>query len=203
MKKDSLAFALSGTAFGLLAGWIIGAQQVPQAPPAPAAPVAQQAAPAQQSAPPPLDQARVTALQQQISAEPRNAALRVELANLFFDSERFAEAQPWYESALELDPKNISASTDLAIAYFYQGQADRALAQLDRSLAIDPNHVKSLLNQGIVRARGKQDMAGAVESWERVVSVAPDSEEARLARMGLEGIKSVMQPQTPQGTGAP
>jgi hypothetical protein len=65
---------------------------------------------------------------------------------------------------------------------------------LDRALAVEPNHVKALLNQGIVRVRGKQDLVGAIESWEKVVEVAPDSEEARLARMGLEGIRSVQQP---------
>jgi hypothetical protein len=41
---------------------------------------------------------------------------------------------------------------------------DRALRQLERSLAIDPRNLKALFSQGIVRARGKQDLAGAAES---------------------------------------
>lgn len=201
MRKDSLAFALSGTVFGLLVGWMIGTQQVRE----PAAPAAQapaaQAVPAQNT-PPPLDQARATALEQQAKTEPRNAGVRAELGNVYFDAERFAEAAPWYEAALEIDPKNANVNTDLGIVYFYQGQFDRALAMFDRTLAVDPGHVKALLNQGIVRVRGKQDLAGAVQSWERVVALAPDSEEARLARMGLEGIKSVQAPASGGGAAA-
>jgi len=67
---------------------------------------------------------------------------------------------------------------------------DRSLAQLDRSLALDPRHLKTLLNQGIVRAFGKQDLTGATQSWERVVSIAPDSEEGKAAQQGLDGIKA-------------
>lgn len=191
MKRDSLAFALSGIVFGLLVGWMIGTQQAP-APVAPVAPVAQTAA--ADAAPPPLDQARATELEQRATADPSDAAVRIELANLYFDAERFAQAAPWYEAALAIDPGNAGASTDLGVVYFYQGEFDRALAMLDRALAIEPDHIKALLNQGIVRVRGKQDLVGAVEAWEKVVELAPDSEEARLARMGLEGIRSVQQP---------
>ncbi|HEX7779673.1 MAG TPA: hypothetical protein VF424_10560, partial [Vicinamibacterales bacterium] len=50
-------------------------------------------------------------------------------------------------------------------------------------------HVKSLLNQGIIRF-GKEDLKGAAESWEKVLAIAPDSDEARMARQGLDGLKS-------------
>jgi tetratricopeptide (TPR) repeat protein len=81
-------------------------------------------------------------------------------------------------------------STDLGIAYYYSNQPDRALEQFDRSLAIDPKHSKTLLNIGVVRAFGKQDLEGAAKAWERVLEVAPNSEEATRARQGLEGIRS-------------
>jgi tetratricopeptide (TPR) repeat protein len=192
MRKDSLAFALSGTVFGLLVGWMIGAQQVPDATAPAAVPVAQ-ADQGQATAPPPLDQARVTQLEAQAKAEPGNAGVRIDLGNLYLDAERFADAAPWYEAALAIDPKNADVTTDLGVTYFYQREFDRALATFDRALAINPDHVKALLNQGIVRSMGKQDLLGAAESWEKVVALAPASEEARLARMGLEGIRSVQQ----------
>jgi hypothetical protein len=44
-----------------------------------------------------------------------------------------------------------------------------------------------------VRAFGKQDLAGAAESWEKVVAIAPDSVEGRQARQGLDGLKSAHQ----------
>ena len=111
-------------------------------------------------------------------------------ANLYFDARRFDLAIPWYEAALKLEPKNVNVSTDLAVAYFSVNELDRALKQVDYSLAIDRKHVKTLLNQGIVRALGKQDLEGAAASWQQVVAIAPDSAEARIARQGLDGIKS-------------
>ena len=120
----------------------------------------------------------------------------MQLGNMYFDGERYAEAVTWYEAALKVNPKNVNASTDLGIAYYYSNQPDRALAQFDRSLAIDPKHSKTLLNHGIVRAFGKQDLAGAEKAWQQVLDVAPDSPEAALAKRGLEGIRAAHPTQT-------
>ena len=73
-------------------------------------------------------------------------------------------------------------------------QADRALKQFERSLEIDPKHAKTLLNIGIVHAWGKQDLDGAAKAWERLIEVAPGSEEAARAKQGLDGIRSAHPP---------
>jgi tetratricopeptide (TPR) repeat protein len=200
MKRDSLAFALAGTFFGVLVGWIVGTQQGAPAPLPATAPAATAAvAPAAQptSTAPPFDAARVTALERQAQSEPMNAGVRIDIGNAYFDAERFDQAVPWYEAALKLDPKNVNLSTDLGVAYYYTNQIDKALTQLEASLAIEPKHLKTLLNQGIVRAFGKQDLAGAAESWERIVAIAPDSEEGKRAKQGLDGLRAAH-----QGTGA-
>ena len=89
---------------------------------------------------------------------------------------------------MRLDPSNPDASTDLGISYYYTAQTDRALEQFELSLKIDPGHIKTMLNQGIVLAFGRQDLAGAQAAWERVVALAPDSPEGQAATRGLEGI---------------
>jgi cytochrome c-type biogenesis protein CcmH/NrfG len=190
VTKQSLLFGVAGVFFGILIGWIIGAQQaVAPAQPAPAETQAS-AAPAQQSAPAPLDESRVATLKAAADRDPKNAASRVELGNLYFDAERFPEAARWYEEALRLDPKNVNASTDLGITYYYMRQADRALAQFERSLTLDPKHSKTLMNVGIVRAFGKEDLEGATQAWERLIEVAPESEEARRARQAIQALKN-------------
>ena len=201
MKRESLAFALSGTFFGLLVGWIIGSQHG-ATPPAPSASVSAPAPTSDAAATPPgrtVDAAQVARLEQQASAEPGNAAVRVELANLYFDAARYEAAIPWYQAALKLDPKNVNVSTDLAVSYYSlnQSDADKALAQFETSLAIDPRHLKTLLNQGIVRAFGKRDMVGAAESWQKVVDIAPQSEEGLRAAQGLEGLRAAAGHPTP------
>jgi len=186
MSRNALIYGVPGVLFGLLVGWIIGSQR--EAPPA-AAPASSAAASAQ-DAPAPLDVARASALEQSAKADPKNSAVRAELANLYYDAKRFDIAATWYEGALALDPKNVEVSTDLAVCYFYTNQVDRALAQLDKSLAIDAQHPKTLFNQGIVRAYGKEDLKGATESWQRLVAVAPNSVEGRQAKQLLDGLKS-------------
>ena len=49
------------------------------------------------------------------------------------------------------------------MSYYYSNQPDRALAQFTRSLEIEPKHTKTMLNQGIVLAFGKQDLDGATQ----------------------------------------
>jgi tetratricopeptide (TPR) repeat protein len=191
MRSDSLVFGVAGIFFGVLVGWIIGSQQASGVMPAAAPPTtASSAAPAGQSAPPVFDESRAASLKATADRNPSDIESRVQLGNLYFDAERYDEAAKWYESALTIDPKNVNASTDLGIAYYYSNQPDRALAQFDRSLAIDPRHSKTLLNIGIVRAFGKQDLDGAEKAWQRVLDVAPNSQEAEVAKKGLDGLRS-------------
>jgi tetratricopeptide (TPR) repeat protein len=194
VSKESLVFGVAGVFFGVLIGWIVGSQQgtAPRQTPAPAAQQQQQQrAPAQgQQTAAPLDEARVASLKQTSEREPANARVRAELGNAYFDSERFEDAAQWYEAALKIEPKNVNTSTDLGISYYYLNQPDRALAQFDRSLAIDGSHAKTLLNIGIVRAYAKDDLPGAVKVWQRVVEVAGDSAEGKVARQALDAIRN-------------
>ena len=192
MSKDSILFGIAGVFFGVLVGWIIGSQQAPVVRPAPtaASPAEQaQAAPRQQTAAP-LDERRAAALKEAASRDPRDGRSRIELGNLYFDSERFSDASRWYEEALKIDPRNVSVSTDLGISYYYLNQPDRALAQFDKSLGLDPSHAKTLLNVGIVRAYGKDDLPGAVKAWQRVVELSPESAEGKVARQALDAVRS-------------
>jgi cytochrome c-type biogenesis protein CcmH/NrfG len=193
MPRESIVFAVSGAFFGLLVGWIIGSQQGSGAPPAmmPAAQMqGSQASAAATPAPRPVDSDRVRALEASAAAAPADPGPRVELGHLYLEADHFGEAIRWYEEALRLDPKNVSASTDLGVAYYYTSQPDRALAQFERSLAIDPSHTRTLLHVGVVRAFGKEDLKGATEAWERVVHLAPDSDDGRAARRALDAVRN-------------
>jgi cytochrome c-type biogenesis protein CcmH/NrfG len=218
MTKDSIALGVAGVLFGFLAGWIIGAQQG-RSTFAPLAPAAQTAAAApaagatggqaQAQEPPKFDQAHVDQLRQRAADNPKDARVRAEIGNAYFDAERYPEAITWYEAALGLEPKNVDVSTDLGVSYYYANQADRALAQFDRSLAIDPRHTKTMLNIGVVRAFGKQDLAGAAQIWQKVVDIAPESAEGRAAKRMIEAVRTnhpetggASAPAAPQGGGS-
>ena len=191
MKSDAIAFGIAGMAFGLIACWIIGTQQVLVRTPAPGAATAG-AAPAAGAEPRAavLDQTQVKALESVAAREASNPKPRADLANLYFDAERYDDAIKWYVEALKLNPNDINVSTDLGVCYYYTNQPEKALEQLARSLAIDPKHAKTLLNLGIVKAFGKQDLDGASQAWQRVIQLAPYSPEARAAKRALDTLQS-------------
>jgi hypothetical protein len=220
MKPESWIFGIAGVVFGLLVGWII-ANQIAQpagdataAASAPASPSTggpadgppQNPTGGQSSTAAPVDEVRVRNLVAQANQRPKDAAVRAQLANLYFDAERYSDSIQWYEASLAIDPNNADVSTDLGVSYFYTNQADRALQQFSRSLAINPTHTKTMLNIGMVKAFGKRDLAGAAEAWRKVVELAPDSPEGRAARQALDALKQAHPggvPNAATGGGAP
>lgn len=201
MKLESIVFAIAGVFFGLIVGWVIGSQQAtnvapraaqvtdapPQTPPAQAGGTAARGANRRTAI---LDENRVQALRTVADRDPNNATARAELADLYFDAERYDEAIKWYEDALKVNPKDVNISTDLGISYYYTNQTDRAIKQFDYSLGIDPKHIKTLLNMGIVRAFGKQDLQGATAAWKQVIDLAPGSPEGEAAKRALDSIEA-------------
>ena len=196
MKPDAIVFGIAGVLFGVIAGWVIGSQQATVRSPTAAAPSAQSssAAPAGGGSASTraalLDEAQVTALKSVADREASNAAPRVQLGNLYFDAERYDDAIKWYGDAVKLAPNDVNVNTDLGVCYYYTNQPDKALEQFARSLTLDPNHAKTLLNVGIVRAFGKQDLDGATEAWQKVMKIAPDGPEGQAAKRALDSLQS-------------
>jgi cytochrome c-type biogenesis protein CcmH/NrfG len=189
MKSDAVAFGVAGVVFGLIAGWILGSQQSAtrvQTPPT------QASAPAQPSSSTPalIDETKVTAYKSVAEREPTNAKPRVELGNLYFDAERYDDAVKWYSEAVRLDPRDPNVSTDLGVSYYYTNQPDRALELFTQSLKLDPKHLKTILNVGVVKAFGKQDLEGAEAAWQQVIALAPESPEGKTAKRALDSLRA-------------
>jgi tetratricopeptide (TPR) repeat protein len=202
MKLESAVFAVAGMCFGIILGWVIGSQQARTGGAAPAAPAAQsanQAAEPTQRQAPPLDEAKVQSLTTILTSDPNNSTAALQLANTYFDAERWNDAITWYERTVKLEPRNVDANTDLGVSYYYLNRTDEALATFERSLAIDPKHTKTLLNKGIVLAFGKEDLKGAAAEWKKVVDLAPESPEGQAARRALEGVAAAAHNNTTGG----
>lgn len=206
MRADSIAFAISGMLFGVIVGWILGSQQSSGGAFAPATPAPTAAASTPEGGRPPaapLDEARARELVAAASNAPDDPAPRVQLGNLYFDAERYTDAAEWYEQALRLKPDDANVSTDLGVAYYYTDQPDKAIAQFEQSLKADPTHTKTMLNMGIVKAFGKQDLAGASAAWQQVIATAPNSPEAQAARKALDGLQQAHPGGPAAAVGAP
>jgi tetratricopeptide (TPR) repeat protein len=199
MRLDAVVYTVAGMAFGVILGWVIGSQQLGRTATVPAAPVQQQsAAPASGSGQtggrqaPALDQGKVDQLTAAVNSNPKDTTSLVQLANVYFDAERFTDAISWYEKALALDPKNADVSTDLGVSYYYTNRTDEALKRFEESLKINPKHTKTLLNKGIVLAFGKEDLKGAAAQWQKVVELAPGTPEGEAAKRALEGVAAAV-----------
>jgi len=64
----------------------------------------------------------------------------------------------------------------MASCLYYHGEVDGALSQLQQALKYDPNNANSLFNLGIVKWKGKNDPAGAIAAWQRLLATNPKLE---------------------------
>jgi tetratricopeptide (TPR) repeat protein len=197
MKLESAVYAVAGMCFGIILGWVIASQQARSGAlaPTPAAPAATQAAPTQQNTQrqaPALDEGKVQSLTTILKSDPNNASAMLQLANAYFDAERFTDAISWYERTLKVEPTNVDANTDLGVSYYYVNRTNEALATFEKSLQMNPKHTKTLLNKGIVLAFGKEDLKGAAAEWQKVVDLAPGTPEGEAAKRALEGVAAAV-----------
>jgi tetratricopeptide (TPR) repeat protein len=163
---------------GGLSGYILAVQgrgASPAPAPAPAGAVATASAPM-------ADEGQLRAYREILARDPKNVAAAVAAGNLLYDAQRYQEAIGYYQQAFAGNPSDINVSTDLGTALWYTGRADDALAQYQRSLAINATHAQTLFNVGIVRRDGKQDAAGAIEAWEKLLSTNPAYPDAAKVR---------------------
>lgn len=133
-----------------------------------------------------MDEQQAQALRNILARDARNVQAATQLGNLFYDAGRYAESVPLYRQAFALDASNVNLSTDLGTALWYSGKPDEAIAQLNTSLAINPTHPQTLFNIGIVKRDGKQDVAGAVQAWERLLASNPTYVDRDKVRQLLE-----------------
>ena len=86
MKTESVVFAVAGTLFGLIVGWIIGTQQAPMRVGAGAAPAAQMTQATQSAAPPAtlpaVDESQAAPLRTIAERVPKNVPSRVHLGDM-------------------------------------------------------------------------------------------------------------------------
>jgi cytochrome c-type biogenesis protein CcmH/NrfG len=167
---------------GVVVGYLVrgsapvASTQAPSPQPAPGT-----AAPAQQQSPT-LDDMKHMADKQaeplltKLKTDPNNADLLNQVGNIYRMTHQFQTAATYYQKSLDLNPKNVGPRTDLASCLYYQGDVDGAISQLEKSLTYDPKHAGTLLNLGLIRWKGKNDSAGAIASWQKLLKLYPNYE---------------------------
>jgi len=117
---------------------------------------------------------KAATLIEKTKADPKNASLLIQIADIYQASHQFKEAAGYFDRALKIDPKNVSARTNLASCIYYSGDVDGALSQLDQALKYNPKDANSLFNLGMIRYQGKKDSAGAIAAWKELLKTNPN-----------------------------
>jgi len=135
-------------------------------------------------------QARIARIEAAVQADPKNHDAWVALGNEYFDSHQAQKAVGAYEKALTLKPGDPNVLTDQGVMYRELGQFDKALATFQKANKAEPNHVQSLFNMGIVYANDLKKPEEAAKAWNKVIAVAPTSDQAAQARQMLSQLKA-------------
>jgi len=182
---QTYAMAVVCLVIGVLVGYFLRGSAAPTPPAAAMAATAQPGADPhagmdQQQPMPSLDDMKRMADKQAqpllttLKADPKNAAVLNKTALTYKAAHQFKEAIAYFQKALDIDPKNVGIRDDMASCMYYTGDVDGALDQLNKSLTYDPKFPGTLLNIGVIKWQGKNDVKGAVESWHTLLKLNPN-----------------------------
>lgn len=133
------------------------------------------------------------ALKSEIKEDPDNIDLIIQLANHYYDLNKFRDAIEYYEKALALQPDNPMALADCGVMYYKAGDSEKALIYLDKAINLQPDLAQAYYNKGLILMTAKNDADGAVAVWQKYLDIAPESEEARFLAGQIKAIESVNQ----------
>jgi protein O-mannosyl-transferase len=120
----------------------------------------------------------------EVAKSPNKARPHNNLGDALKKANRFEEARPQFERALELQPDYPDALNNLATIYNSSGRRQEALQLLLRALALDPGHLQARFNLAI--SYYEQGMlSDAEQQYAVLVRNAPESKESVFARKML------------------
>ncbi len=129
-----------------------------------------------------------------LDQNPRDLEALLGMAALNLQRQNVKEAIDYYKRALDVDPDNPEALAHFGLILGRAGHADTALVAFDRALARNPNNPLALYAKGSTLYEGKQDYAGAIEVWERLLATNPalaPADADQVARLLVEARKKL------------
>ncbi len=90
---------------------------------------------------------------------PRNGTARINLADAYYGLSMYAEAEPEYLKAIELEPKNARHQGKLCVNYVEWRKLEKAAPCYEEAIRKDPNHVYYFSLGHVYESLGKPDEA--------------------------------------------
>ena len=135
----------------------------------------------------PVDQAKLAALMQKISANPKDIASLQGIGNLYFAATDFKNAVVWEQKILAVDPKNQVALLALGAGQFNLGNAVEAKKQWLIAAELYPNVAEVHYDLGFLYfSQTPPDTAKMTAEWKKVVAIDPNSALAKTVANHLK-----------------
>lgn len=121
--------------------------------------------------------------------KPDSREVIVNLANAYFDSGKYEDAEKWYASALAKKADDVDVRTDLGLTFIFRDKPnyDRAIQEFQRSLELNPSHPQTLQNLTVAYTK-KGDSANANQTLAKLESFDPTNESIAKLREEIKKI---------------
>lgn len=139
----------------------------------------------------PLDQVKVAALMQKITANPKDRASFQSLGDLYFASSDYKNAAVFEQKVLALDPKNRTALIALGAAQFNQGNGAGAKKQWLLAARLYPKSAEVHYDLGFFyMSQTPPDKVNMTAEWNKVIAIDPNSAIAKSVATHIKGTKT-------------
>jgi len=134
----------------------------------------------------PVDQAKLGALMQKITANPKDVASLQNIGDLYFGATDYKNATVFEQKVLAVDPKNQVALLALGAAQFNLGNAAEAKKQWLVAAGLYPKNAEVHYDLGFLYfSQTPPDTANMTAEWKKVVAIDPNSQLAKTVATHL------------------
>ncbi len=137
---------------------------------------------------PPLDQAKVGALMQKITTNPKDVASLAGLGDLYFASADYKNASVFEQKILAIDPKNEKGLLALGAAQFNLGNSAEAKKNWLVAAGLYPKSAEVHYDLGFLYfAQTPPDKVNMTIEWKKVIAIDPNSNLAKTVATHIQG----------------
>jgi tetratricopeptide (TPR) repeat protein len=135
----------------------------------------------------PVDPAKLAALMQKITANPKDVASLQAIGDLYFTATDYKNAVVWEQKILAIDPKNEKGLLALGAAQFNLGNSVEAKKQWLVAAGLYPKSAEVHYDLGFLyMSATPPDSANMQAEWKKVVEIDPNSNLAKTVATHLK-----------------
>jgi len=138
-----------------------------------------------------LDMAKVSALMQKITSNPKDTASLAQLSDIYFQAGDYKNSTVFSQKVLAITPKDDMAWVALGAAQFNQSLQSDAKTSWTKAIFLNPKNAEAHYDLGFLYLSGdKPDNAAAKKEWATVIAIDPKSDLAKTVQTHLASLNS-------------